>query len=411
MSDMTRTPPLPYPILPVPQGWDRSGLPAWAYHSEALFALERERLFLTHWQLAGHVADLPASGNWLSFDLLGARAVIMRGADGNVRAFHNLCRHRGARVLAGAQGHCRNAIVCPFHGWVYNLDGSLRGAARPSSFDDMDPGEFGLRPIEMEIFHGFVFLRFAPGPQPSVAALLAPFEGDFAAYGLEDILPADQDPSVAELPVNWKSVRDVDNEGYHVAMAHPALQELYGRTYRDLCLPNGLTVSVGWFGDAPGRGWSVRHYVRMSPDRPDLPRHLRRAWTYYGIFPNTVIAVTPEGAQFYQDLPLAHNRTRLTGRCYRFRADSREARVARYLAQRIDTMTSAEDRQLCIWSNESMKSAAFDGFHLSDLEYGLRQHHDALRRLLPVVMLPEAPPESEMAQRNDAMAHARDMTG
>lgn len=394
---------LPYDILPIPNDWDRKGLPGWTYHSDAMFRLERERLFLTHWQLAGHVSDIPAPGDWLAFDLMGERAVIMRGQDGVVRAFHNLCRHRGARVVDGAQGHCRGAMVCPFHGWVYNLDGSLRGVSRPDSFGEMQREDFGLKPIEMEEFHGFLFLRFAPGPQSAIADLLAPFAADFAAYGFDRLLPVKAPDWMSDLPVNWKSVRDVDNEGYHVALAHPGLQELYGRTYRDMHLPEGLSISLGWFGDAPGRGWSVRNYVRLSPPRPDLPAHLQKAWTYYGLFPNMVFSVTPEGVQFYQDLPLTPGLTRLTGRLYRWPNESRATRAARYLAYRIDRATSAEDRQLSIWSNESMKSAAFDGFHLSDLEYGLRRHHDGLRQLMPVMTLAEPPPEDQIGPLNDEL--------
>jgi phenylpropionate dioxygenase-like ring-hydroxylating dioxygenase large terminal subunit len=389
--------------LPVPQDWDRSGLPAWAYHSPALFELERRRLFLTHWQVAGHVNDIPAPGDWLGFDLLGERAVVMRGQDGVVRAFHNLCRHRGARVVEGAEGQCRGAIVCPFHGWVYNLDGSLRGVAQPSSFGPMDRAKFGLKPVEMQIFHGFVFLRFMAGPQPDVASLLAPYAADFAAYRSAGILPVRVPGWAVDLPVNWKSVRDVDNEGYHVPLAHPGLQELYGRDYQDLYLPGGLHVSVGRFGDRPGRGWSVRHYVKLAPPQDWLPARLRGAWTYYGLFPNTVFAFTPEGVQFYHDLPLSPRLTRLTGRLYRHPDEDRATRLARYLAMRIDRDTSAEDQQLSIWSNESMLSSAFEGFHLSDIEWGVRRHHDALRALLPVLHLPDAPPEAELARRNEEL--------
>jgi phenylpropionate dioxygenase-like ring-hydroxylating dioxygenase large terminal subunit len=391
---------LPYPTLTIPNDWDRRGLPAWTYHSRALFELEREKLFLTHWIIVGHVSNVPDPGDWLSFDMLGERAVVMRGKDGVVRAFHNLCRHRGARVVDGAQGHCKGAIVCPFHGWVYNLDGSLRGPAQPGSFSEMKREDFSLKPIEMQIHHGFIFIRFAPGPQPDVAELLAPFDADFTAYGLKDVVPSDMPGWVSELPVNWKSVRDVDNEGYHVALAHPGLQELYGRTYRDNHLANGLSMSIGWFGDAPGKLWSVRNYVKISPPRPELPAHLQKAWTYYGLFPNQVLSITPDGLQFYQDIPVSEGRTRLTGRAYRWPNETRERRLARYLAQRIDRDTSAEDRQLSIWSNESMKSHAFDGFHLSDLEYGLRRHHDGLRAILPVMTLEKAPPEDQVEARN-----------
>ena len=394
---MTR---MPIKSLPIPNDWDRSGLPAWTYHSPAFFDLERDEIFLTHWQVVGHVADIPAPGDWLAFDFLGERAVIMRGADNEVRAFHNLCRHRGARVVDGRQGQCRGSVVCPFHGWVYNLDGTLRGAAQPDSFGEMDKSEFGLKPIEMEFFHGFIFLRFRPGPQPPVAELLAPFSADFAAYRADDLLPVTTITWETELPVNWKSVRDVDNEGYHVPLAHPSLQELYGRDYRDLYLPGGLDMSVGFFGDKPGRRWSVKEYIKHTPDQPHLPDHLRSSWTYYGMFPNMVFAFTPEGAQFYHDLPQAVDSTLLTGRTYRHPNEDRQQRLARYLAARIDRDTSAEDQQLTIWSNESMKSSAFEGFHLSDNEYGLRLHHDRLRRFLPVALQELPPDETEMQARN-----------
>ncbi len=394
---------LPFKTVPVPNDWDRSGLPAWSYHSQALFDLEGQALFLCHWQVAGHENDLPATGDWLSFDLLGERAVVMRGQDGVLRAFHNLCRHRGARVVDGVQGQCRGAIVCPFHGWVYNLDGTLRGAAQPTSFGGFDRAKFGLKPIEMEIFHGFLFLRFSPGPQPSVAAMLAPFAADFAAYRLTDILPLATPSWGTDLAVNWKSVRDVDNEGYHVAMAHPGLQDLYGRRYSDHTLEGGLSVSLGYFGDTPGRTWSVRAYNRLAPTQDHLPPHLRRAWSYYGLFPNIVFAFTPEAVQFYHEIPLTPGLTRTTGRLYRHPHETRAMRAARYLAYRIDRETSQEDQQLSIWSNESMKSQAFEGFHLSDLEYGVRCHHDRLRALMPVLTRAKPPPEADLAGLNQDM--------
>lgn len=390
----------PLQSLPVPNHWNRSGLPAWTYSSPALFELEKRHLFLTHWQVAGHVNDIPAPGDWLGFEILGERAIVMRGQDGVVRAFHNLCRHRGARVVEGTQGHCRGALVCPFHGWVYNTDGTLRGVSQPGSFDALDKAAFGLKPVELEIFHGFLFLRFHSGPQPKVAELLAPYDADFAAYRGAGLLPVKVPDWTTELPVNWKSVRDVDNEGYHVPLAHPSLQDLYGRDYRDIYLPGGLHVSVGQFGDRPARRWSVKKYTELRPEQDWLAPHLRRAWTYYGLFPNTVFAFTPEGAQYYQDIPLSARRTRLTGRTYRQPGEDRPTRIARYLAARIDRDTSAEDQQLSIWSDESMLSSAFEGFHLSDLEWGLRRHHDALRRLIPVMTLPEAPDEADVAARN-----------
>jgi phenylpropionate dioxygenase-like ring-hydroxylating dioxygenase large terminal subunit len=391
---------IPAPPPAVPQDWDRRGLPAWTYHSPALFELERDRVLLNHWQVAGHVNDIPAPGDWRGFELLGERAVILRGADGAVRAFHNLCRHRGARVVDGAAGQCRGALVCPFHGWVYNLDGSLRGPSRPETFGAMDRAAFGLKAVEMEIWQGFVFLRFLPGPQPSVAECLHPYDRDFTDFRAPALLPVGHPGAQTSTPVNWKSVCDVDNEGYHVALAHPALQDLYGRSYADIFHPNGLAQSNAFYGDRAGRGWSVRHYVRLSPLQPWLPPRLQRSWTYYGMFPNTVFVFTPESVQYYAEIPVALTETRMVSAQYRQPDESREARAARYLAARIDRQTSAEDQQLTIWSDEAMRSRAFEGFHLSDLEYGLRLHHDKLRRLLPVMRLERAPPEADVASVN-----------
>ncbi|KQY36252.1 aromatic ring-hydroxylating dioxygenase subunit alpha [Rhizobium sp. Root483D2] len=398
MNEMTRN-------INVPNDWDRSGLPGWCYHSDALLELEKQHVFREHWQIACHVSDVPEPGNYITMDVVGERALILRDQDGTVRGFHNICRHRGSRVVADDKGTCRNALVCPFHGWVYNLDGTLRGAARPRSFPPLDKQEFGLIALDLEVWMGFVFIRFAPGPQPSVAELMQPFAAELSEYKTQDMVPAGNLWTQTS-PVNWKSVRDVDNEGYHVAMAHPALQDLYGSTYYDEPFVNGLCRSFATYNPHAGRRWSVRNYVRIAPEATHLPQHLRKAWIYYGIFANAVIAVTPEAVQFYQEFPLSTGQTMLRGGVYRHRDESRRERAARYLAQRIDRDTQAEDVQLTIWSNESMTSKAFNGFYLSDLEYGVRTHHDHLRAILPVMTLPAAPDEREMAGMNSRLRFA-----
>jgi phenylpropionate dioxygenase-like ring-hydroxylating dioxygenase large terminal subunit len=184
-------------------------------------------------------------------------------------------------------------------------------------------------------------------------------------------------------PVNWKSVRDVDNEGYHVAMAHPALQDLYGSTYFDEPFVNGVSRSFATYNPHAGRRWSVRNYVKIAP-QPAPAGASQEGLGLLRPLPNNVIALTPETVQFYQEFPLSTGETLLRGAIYRYRDESREQAAARYLAFRIDRDTMAEDVQLSVWSNESMLSDAFQGFYLSDLEYGVRTHHDHLRAVLPV---------------------------
>ena len=392
--------------ISIPDKWDRRGLPGWAYHSEPFLELEREEMFRTHWQIACHISDVAQTGQYVSLDAFGERALILRGDDGEIRAFHNICRHRGSRLVTGESGRCGSALVCPFHGWVYNLDGTLRGPSRPRSLPKLDRKAFGLVPIEAETWMGFVFIRFKKGPQPGIKRLMAPFETEIAPYEIGNMVPASglwQQTS----PVNWKSVRDVDNEGYHVAMAHPALQDLYGPTYYDEPFVNGVCRSHASYENRQGRRWSVRHYLRLAPEAAHLPSEQRKAWVFYTLFPNNVIAMTPEASQFYQEFPLSTGKTLLRGGVYRYRDESREQAAARYLAMRIDRETMEEDVQLTIWSNESMRSPSFAGFYLSDLEYGVRTHHDHLRDLFPVLELDEAPPEEAIAQINLRMRERR----
>ncbi len=377
--------------------WDRRGLPAWTYHNKALYEVEMEEVFLKYWQVVGHINNVAKPGDYMTFDLGSERAFVVRGNDGTLRAFHNLCRHRGSRVVTGDSGHCKNALVCPFHGWVYNLDGTLRGAAQPNSYPALDKHEFGLRSIEMEVWMGFIFIRFIPGPQPSVAQHLAPYVPEFAHHAPEEMVPTGK-VWASELPVNWKSVVDVDNEGYHVAMAHPALQDLYGFTYTDIPYGSGLKVSKGTFKPNSGRLWSVKNYTKFSTPRDGLPEDRCDLWAYYGMFPNTVFVTTPETIQFYQELPVDMNRTIVRGITYKYPNENRQQRAARYLSYRIDLATYAEDTQLSIWSNESMKSSAFENFHLSDNERFVRAHHDELRSILPVFNLTHAPVAEELAE-------------
>ncbi len=296
----------------------------------------------------------------------------------------------------------RNALVCPFHGWVYNLDGTLRGAARPRSFPELDKVEFGLKPIELEIWMGFIFVRFRPGPQAAVADLLRRHEPEIAHYGIGDMVPAWgiwTQTSSGQLEVGPRRRQ----RGLPRRHGASALQDLYGATYYDEAVRGWRLAVLRDLQSACGRRWSVRNYVRITPRPERLPESLRDAWIYYGMFPNTVIAVTPETAQFYQEFPLSTGETLLRGAIYRYRDEDRRGAAARYLAYRIDRDTMAEDVQLSEWSNESMLSDAFEGFYLSDLEYGVRSHHDHLRRLLPVLRLESTPSEKDIPALNEAM--------
>ena len=388
--------------LEPPPNWDRSGLPYWTYFNEELFELEAEELFRKHWQIACHTSDIPKKGSYITFDLVGERALIIRDDENEIRAFHNVCRHRGSRVLDTSEGRCKSVIRCPFHGWSYNLDGSLRGAAKANSFPTIDHRKWGLKPLEMEIWRGFVFIRFKPGPQPSVANLLDRLEDEVSRYNHVDLLQVAPIDCSSSENVNWKSIRDVDNEGYHVARAHPSLNDLYGKNYYDEPFVNGVSRSIAPFNEGSGKLWSVIHYKKMIDQFTSPHNELPRAWLYIGIFPNFVLGFYPDVVTFYQEIPFSVKETAIRSSTYKRADENRTMRLARYLSERIDATAIAEDWHLSIMWNDGMKSSANKGIILSDLEYGVRTHHDALREILPVMNHEIEPTRGTLLERNNS---------
>ena len=410
---MTSMNPAPTPLVETAHvlgEGERGGLPWWAYFNLELLEIEKDELFRRCWQLVGHISDIPAPGDYLTLDVVGERALAIRGKDGLVRCFHNVCRHRGSRVVRDERGHCQAAIVCPFHGWSYNLDGKLRGMPKPKSFPKLDPVEHGLVPLETEIWMGFIFVRFLPSRQPSLAEMLAPYMEEVAAYRLEEVKPL-VPLAAEEMAVNWKAVRDVDNEGYHVPTAHPSLQDLYGHSYVDDAHIYGTSRSFAPFNQGEGRRWSVKQYKKILPENGSLPESNRRAWLYIGVFPNLVFSLYPDQVSFYQEFPITIDRTIQRSAGYALPDERREMKLARYLASRIDRVTSREDTQLIQWSWESMQSSGFAGMILSDLEAGVRSYHDQLRRLMPITTLEEEPAPGSVVRLNSEMQVARNAHG
>ena len=313
-----------------------------------------------------------------------------------------MCKHRGSRVIADEAGTCKSTITCPFHGWTYNLDGTLRGASQPSSLPKLDPVEYGLPPLEMDIWNGFIFVRFQPGPQPTLSNILKKFDNEILQYELSDLEPTGDGFWTEEINANWKCVRDVDNEGYHVPMAHPGLHDLFGQNYYDQPIEGGLSRSVGSFSSGNGRLWSVRNYKKLLRAKDTLDEAHQKCWLYIGVFPNLVFGLYPDSVIFYQEYPIENGKTIQRGGNYKYAKEDREMKISRYLSMRIDRLTSKEDEQLIEWSWEAAFSSAYSGVLLSDLEYGVKAYHDTLKEYFPVLSGPE-PEHGKLLQVNERL--------
>ncbi len=360
------------------------GLPADAYTDPAMLAREAAQLFPRSWQFVCHESELPASGDYVTFDLLRDGAFVLRGEDGALRGFLNVCRHRAARLLDGAaasgQGNCGHAVTCPYHGWTYDFLGHLKAVPAERSFAKIDWQGHGLLPLEIDLFEGFVFTRLA-GRGPSVATLLAPYGDDFAAYRLPEMMRLEAVES-ERLAVNWKVAIDDFRQGYEIALAHPGLARLFGGAYATDVAANGVARAVGRLRDRPAGGWAERLYRSLLPEIAHLPAELAGTWRFYSLFPNTCITLQPDQAIVLQVLPLAAEESLIRTRCYGLPQADRRLNAARYLARRINRGVAGENAEIFRRVQRGLASGHAPCGPIADSEIAVRQFHAKLRNLL-----------------------------
>jgi phenylpropionate dioxygenase-like ring-hydroxylating dioxygenase large terminal subunit len=363
-------------------------LPAWLYTDPTFFALERDRLFRQAWQIVCHVNDIPTAGDYQAFDFLDETVVTLRGDDGAVRSFHNVCRHRASRLADGAFGNCGHRLVCPYHAWSYGLDGRLAAIPRWQGFDGADLSKLGLVPVEQEIWNGFVFVRFSPG-LPSVAEMMTPYAEEIAAYRFGDLRPRG---TVVRRPrpVNWKNVGDNYADGLHIPVAHPGLTRLFAGTYAVEAQP-WVDKMSGRITEAPSPNWCERGYQALLDGFDHLPPALRRTWNYYKLWPNMAFDVYPDQVDFMQFIPVSATETLIREIAYVHPDDRRETRVARYLNWRINRLVNAEDTVLIERVQAGMASSSYVAGPLSPAEPCLAAFAKRLRAAIPEAALAHPP--------------------
>ncbi|HEY0680860.1 MAG TPA: aromatic ring-hydroxylating dioxygenase subunit alpha [Steroidobacter sp.] len=356
------------------------GLPAWIYRDPDFFELEKRSIFRTSWQLVCHGSDIPNQGDYHCFDLLGESIVSVRGRDGAIRSFHNVCRHRASRLLDGPKGHCGGRITCPYHAWSYSLDGRLIGVPHRETFGDLNPEQHGLAPLEQEIFMGFIFIRLEPG-LPSVREMLAPYVDDLAAYHLEELVPQGR-VTLRPRNVNWKNVADNYSDGMHIDVAHPGLTRLFGRSY-GIEAQSWADKMWGLLQETPRKSWSERMYQKLLPAVESLPPERQRLWTYFKLWPNLAFDIYPDQIDFMQFIPLSATETMIREIAYVHPDDRREMRAARYLNWRINRQVNKEDTALIARVQAGMNSSSYTVGPLSETEVCLRSFAKRMRAMIP----------------------------
>jgi phenylpropionate dioxygenase-like ring-hydroxylating dioxygenase large terminal subunit/AcrR family transcriptional regulator len=376
-------------------------LPAWVYRNSEFYELERECIFKRSWLMVGHVSQVPNPGDYMTLDAIGDRALVIRGKDRVLRAFHNVCRHRASRVVLGEAGNCAGSIACPYHGWNYDFDGKLRAVPAEKTFSNLDKDRMGLMELELEQWMGIVFVRFA-GSGPSVESTMKEFDDEARQYRIEDMKPWGRPISLIE-NFNWKFFCENDSEGYHVPKGHPGLRRLFGTSYVDCKTNTQASRSHSTLQERPSSNWVERSYQQLLPEVAHLPENLRRAWIYYGFNPTFSMQLTPDLVDCYQVLPMGPDRCRIDGFSLALDDDRPPMRAVRYLNQRLTRQVIKEDIDFCHWTDGGLRTSGYPGGVLSELEFGVRGFQDWIRELLPVANRTEAPATGMVSALNDGM--------
>jgi choline monooxygenase len=267
-----------------------SALPARWYCDPATLALERTAVFDRGWHLLAHASRLRDAGDHVVADCGGLPVIAVRGADGVVRAFHNVCRHR-AGPIAQCDGLAAKSLRCRYHGWTYGLDGQLKSAPEMQSAEGFDVADVRLPELAVREWQGLLFGAVDPARAMPFEALVAGIDERIgAARGLAAL--GHHRHVAYDIACNWKAYVDNYLEGYHLPHVHPALNRMLDyRSYR--------TELADW------------HSLQWSPLESEASLYGDGEALYYWLWPNTMLNILPGRLQTNRVVPLAVDRCRV----------------------------------------------------------------------------------------------------
>lgn len=366
------------------------------YISPGFFELERDRIFRRVWLFALRVEEIPEPGDFVvkDFGICGASVLLARGKDENVRAFHNVCSHRQAKLVWEDRGK-RSGFTCRYHGWGYGLTGELRSVPDEASFYDLDIEACSLTPIHVDTWNGFVFVNFSTEPEQTLGEYLAPIAAKLNEHSFADR------PScvvlTAEIDVNWKAMLDNFQETYHLSFihrfsvgdravapanpfGHPLDFRLFGPHHfmsiwgNPAHKPAPIEGLAGQFGGVSGAG------ATQQTERYRAIRDPNWQLDVHGIFPNLLLEVAPTFFYAIELIPISPTRTRWISHHYLPKAENPCQRFSQEYNIAAFRDTVAEDLAVLGTLQASMMSGARRSIHFQSHEVLCRHSYNTVER-------------------------------
>ncbi|HJW37790.1 MAG TPA: aromatic ring-hydroxylating dioxygenase subunit alpha [Candidatus Udaeobacter sp.] len=316
---------------------DARSLPQRYFVSRDVFEQEQEKIFSGQWVLVGHQSQLKKSGDFFLATIAGESLIVVRDQKSEVRAFYNVCRHRGARLKEDACGHA-SAIQCPYHAWTYALDGRLIGAPHMDDVPGFDKADYSLHPVNLGVWGGFIFVNLADASTSrsnrdymSLEEWFAPLNGKFSRWNLAALLSAKR--IEYDVQANWKLIFQNYSECYHCLGVHPELSKIspHDSAENDLTegpflggfmrIAKGRSLTMSGKACALGIADSSRGHDRVparnrnpsqeieNDDDHEHEHDGKNRVFYYSIFPNMLLSLHPDYVMVHQLEPQSPERT------------------------------------------------------------------------------------------------------
>lgn len=321
--------------------------------SPDVFAEERAKIFARQWVCVGHQSHLVHPGDFLLQEVAGESLILTRDQKARLRAFFNVCRHRGTRLCEAPAGTAR-VIQCPYHAWTYALDGRLLGAPHMDEAPGFDKADYPLHAVHLDLWEGFIFVNLAHDPIP-LEEWFAPLAGKFAHWNLPQLRSGRR--VEYDVATNWKLICENYSECYHCPGVHPELSKVSPYDSAENDLVEGPFLG-GFMAIAQGASLTMSGQACALPVGDFREDDHARVF-YYSIFPNLLLSLHPDYVMVHQLWPQSPGRTLVQCDWYFHPGAFDRADFHPEDAVKFWDMTNKQDWHVCELSQQGIASRAY----------------------------------------------------
>ena len=331
-------------------------LPAKYYTDSVVLQAEIERFFHGMWLCVGNVENIPSAGAYFVFNWLKESFLVVKGQDSTIRAFYNVCRHRGTRLCEDERGAFQNRIQCPYHAWGYGLDGRLVSAPHMVDTPGFNLEHFPLKQVACDQWGGRVFIHIEPSPRP-LAEQLGPLIERFKAWNLEELRIGHSKSYT--IRANWKLIIQNYSECLHCPFIHPALQKLshYLSGDNEPARSNYLGGTMSLHDSVDTLTWGGKS--QRAP-LPGLDDEQKRLVYYYWVSPNLLLTLASDYVMTHRLYPLSPDTTSLICEWFFHPSELAKPDFDASDAVQLWELTNSEDWRVCELSQQGLSSKGYE---------------------------------------------------